>query len=98
MSNKKLLKFGAAWCGPCKFQDKILEEIKEEHPELDITLINVDSEDGEILAEKHGVKNTPAIIIFDEDGDEQERFVGITQKKVLLEAMSCAEKEEPKEE
>lgn len=98
MSNKKLLKFGAVWCGPCKFQDKILEEIKDEHPELSITLIDVDSEEGELLADKHGVKNIPTIIILDEDGDEQERFMGLTQKKVLLEAMGCSEKEEQKEE
>lgn len=91
MSDKKLLKFGATWCGPCKVQDKILKEISEEHSELDIQFIDVDSEDGQTLSEKYHIRSVPVIVILDKDGDEKERFVGLTQKKTILEAMGCVE-------
>ena len=95
MSNK-LLKFGATWCGPCKFQDKILQEISDEHPELDIKLLDVDTDEGQMLCEKYGITSVPVIIIFDEDGDEQERFHGLTLKNTILKAMGV-KVEEPEE-
>jgi thioredoxin 1 len=85
--NRKIVKYGAPWCGPCKMQNAILEELHKNFPEVDIEYIDIDSEEGEISAEKHGIMGVPSIIIYDEDGDESKRFVGLTQKVALLDAL-----------
>ena len=92
--NKKIVKFGAPWCGPCKMQNSILEELEKDFPDLDIQYIDVDTEEGEISAEKHNVQSVPTIIIYDEDGDESKRFSGLTRRADLLNALHLTEKEE----
>ena len=85
--NRKIMKFGATWCGPCKVQNSILDQLHEEKPDVDIQLVDVDTEEGETLTAKYGITNVPVIIIFNEDGTEYTRFVGLTQKKQLLEVL-----------
>ena len=80
----KIMKFGAPWCGPYKIQDKILNELIDEGYEVEF--VNVDEQ--EELAIKYDVMNVPSIIIFDNDNNEVNRFIGLTQKNVLIEALS----------
>ena len=80
----RIVKFGAPWCGPCKFQDKILNELVDEG--YDVEFVNVDEH--EELANKYGILNVPAMIIFDDEENEVHRFIGLTQKKDLLEVLS----------
>lgn len=80
----KAMKFGAPWCGPCKMQDKILDELIAEG--YDIEKVDIDKQ--EELAEKYEVMSIPATIIFDDEGNEITRFIGLTQKNKLIEALS----------
>lgn len=80
----KIMKFGAPWCGPCRVQDKILNEMVDEG--YNVEFINVDEH--EELADKFGVSNVPSIIILDDENNEVNRFIGLTQKNVLIEALS----------
>ena len=32
--DKKIVKIGASWCGPCKVLDKEIDELIKEHPEV----------------------------------------------------------------
>lgn len=76
----KIVKFGAPWCGPCKIQDKILEELIQEKG-YDVEFVNVDED--EARAEKCGVLNVPTIIFYDED-KEVERKIGLAQKSDII--------------
>ena len=60
---KKLVKYGASWCGPCKQQDK---EFKEHPPKYPLETIDVD-ELSEEEADKLLIRNVPTTILYDDD-------------------------------
>ena len=68
--------FYADWCGPCKTQDPILEDLAEEYPEVEFEKINVDEEQD--VANEYQVRSLPTLIVETEEG-VVERFVGVTQ-------------------
>lgn len=76
-----LVDFWAEWCGPCKMQLPILEEISAELSDVKICKVNVD-ENNE-LAVKYGIRSIPTMMIF-KDGIKVEQFVGLKQKDELV--------------
>lgn len=74
----KILKFGAAWCGPCRFVDAELDRITE----VPIEKIDVD-EDPE-TADKYDIANVPVVIFLNEDGEEVKRHVGLITKDAIM--------------
>ncbi|WP_159902977.1 thioredoxin domain-containing protein [Salinirussus salinus] len=68
--------FYADWCGPCKTQDPILEDLEEEYEDVSFEKINVDEQQD--VANEYQVRSLPTLIIENEDGIV-ERFVGVTQ-------------------
>lgn len=71
----KIVKFGAPWCGPCRTQDKILEELAQEGYEIE--KINVD--ENEELVDKYSISTVPTLLFFDDD-KLVERKVGLMRK------------------
>ena len=71
----KIIKFGAPWCGPCRVQDKILEELTREGYEIE--KINVD--ENEELVEKYSISTVPTLLFFDDD-KLVERKIGLMRK------------------
>ena len=76
-----LVDFFATWCGPCKMQSPILEEIKEDRSEIKIMKVDVDQETE--LAREYGVMSIPTLILF-KDGKEVAKNVGFMPKEVLI--------------
>jgi thioredoxin 1 len=84
----KLMDFYADWCGPCKTQDPILEEIKEDRGEaFDLVKVNVDEEQD--VANEYQVRSLPTLIVENDDGIV-ERFVGVTQRENIETALDRA--------
>ena len=79
--------FYADWCGPCKTQDPILEELEEDFPDVDFEKVNVDEEQD--VANEYQVRSLPTLIVENDDGIV-ERFVGVTQRDDLEDALSQA--------
>ena len=71
----KIIKFGAPWCGPCRVQDKILEELTQEGYEVE--KINVD--ENEEMVEKYSISTLPTLLFFDDD-KLVERKIGLMRK------------------
>ncbi|WP_324756527.1 thioredoxin family protein [Haloarcula montana] len=79
--------FYADWCGPCKTQDPILDDLKEEWTDVEFEKINVDEEQD--VANEYQVRSLPTLIVENDDGIV-ERFVGVTQADDLEDALQKA--------
>lgn len=74
---KRVLRFTASWCGPCKMLAKTLEEVNTIIP---IEVIDID--DQQDLAVEYGVRGVPTLIMLDENV-EVKRLVGTNPQKTL---------------
>ena len=76
-----VIDFYADWCGPCKSFGPIFEEFSNENSDVKCVKINVD----EItISRKYKVMSIPTVILF-KDGEVCDRFVGVMQKRDLVE-------------
>jgi thioredoxin 1 len=81
MSKVVLMDFYAEWCGPCKMQDPINEEIKKKFGDK-IEFKKVDVDTNYELAAKYTVHAVPTLIL-EKDGTLFKRYVGVTHASVL---------------
>ena len=81
-----LVDFWAPWCGPCKMQGPILQELGENvDGQATIAKVNVDEAGG--VAGRFGVQAIPTLLLF-KDGNEVQRFVGVQPMEILIDAIS----------
>lgn len=85
-----LMDFYADWCGPCKMQGPIFEDLaKDFGDKVEFRKINVDKE-GDLALEK-GIMVVPTIIL-EKDGVEVQKWMGVTSKEELIKAINIASK------
>ena len=84
----RLKDFHADWCGPCKTQDPIVDELEQDWGDR-VTFEKIDVDENQDIANQYQVRSIPTIIIEDDDG-VVERFVGVTQREDLEQALEKA--------
>ena len=80
-SKLTIVKFGAAWCGPCKKLDPIIDEIAEENTDIKVTYVDIDT-DGPIAAE-YGILSVPSTLFF-KDGKVMDMIIGLVPKAKIV--------------
>lgn len=73
-------RFTATWCGPCKALAPVVAEVAKENTDVQFETIDVDSNPS---AAAYGITSIPTII-FEKDGQEVKRIVGLTSKSNLI--------------
>ncbi|MDF9824026.1 thioredoxin 1 [Breznakia sp. PF5-3] len=76
-----LVDFYADWCGPCKMQAPVLEEVSKEMENVTIVKLNVDNDPA--IAQKYNVMSIPTLVLF-KNGDELATTVGFQAKPQLI--------------
>ncbi|MDD1676190.1 MAG: thioredoxin [Methanomicrobiales archaeon] len=81
MGKPVLIDFYADWCGPCRRQGPIIDELKKKIGEkVDVRKVNVDEHMDE--ADKYGIQVVPTLII-EKDGKVMHMLEGVTEAAEL---------------
>lgn len=75
-----LIDFWATWCGPCRMQGPIIDQMAAAHTDVVFGKVNVDDEPD--LASEYGITSIPTLIIF-KNGQIAEQVTGVTSKASL---------------
>jgi thioredoxin 1 len=77
---KKVIRFTASWCQPCKMLASIIEEIDTNIP---IEVVDIDAHQD--VAIEFGIRGVPTLIKIDENGNVTGRLVGLNTKNLIEE-------------
>ena len=77
---KKVIRFTASWCQPCKMLASIIEEIDTNVP---IEVVDIDAHQD--VAIEFGIRGVPTLVKIDENGNVMGRLVGLNTKNLIEE-------------
>ena len=75
-----LVDFYADWCGPCRMQGPIVEQLSEERPDVKFCKLNVD--EAVAIAMELGITSIPTIMVV-KNGQITFKEAGLLQKAQL---------------
>jgi thioredoxin 1 len=81
-ANPVLVDFFATWCGPCQMLSPVLKQVKDNLGER-ITIIKIDVDKNQELAQKQQVRGVPTMILFQE-GKQLWRQSGVLTKEEII--------------
>lgn len=79
-----LVDFWAPWCGPCRMQAPILDQLSQKYDETELKITKLNVDDNAQTAASFGVMSIPTLLFF-KDGELVEKRVGVQPKPALEE-------------
>ena len=77
-----LIDFWATWCGPCRMQAPILEQLQEEYDEDEFRIVKMDVDENPETPQQFGIMSIPTLLLK-KDGQVVEKAVGVHSKEQL---------------
>ena len=74
-----LVDFWATWCGPCRMQAPILEQLAEEVDEDELRIYKMDVDENPETARGFGIMSIPTLL-FKKDGQVVKQVAGVHTK------------------
>ncbi|MCD4843817.1 MAG: thiol reductase thioredoxin [Methanosarcinales archaeon] len=81
MSDVIFMDFYTEWCGPCKMQDPIIEELEKKFAGS-VEFKKIDADKNMEMSAKYGIQAIPTLVI-EKDGKIFKKYVGVTKSEVL---------------
>ncbi|HLR88746.1 MAG TPA: thioredoxin [Atopostipes sp.] len=85
-SGVSLTDFWAEWCGPCKMQSPILEEMSEES-DGSVAYYKLDVDANPETPRQFGIMSIPTLLVK-KDGEVVETLIGLHSKEQIAEVLS----------
>lgn len=77
-----LIDFWATWCGPCRMQAPILEQLSQEIDEDELKILKMDVDENPETARQFGIMSIPTLM-FKKDGEVVKQVAGVHTKDQL---------------
>lgn len=74
-----LVDFWATWCGPCRMQGPILDQLSEELDESELKIVKMDVDENPATPQTFGVMSIPTLL-FKKDGEVVKQVAGVHTK------------------
>ncbi len=80
-----LIDFWATWCGPCRMQAPILDQLSEKYDEDEFKIVKLDIDENPDTPAAFGVMSIPTLLLK-KDGEVVGKAIGV-QTKEQIEAL-----------
>lgn len=77
-----LIDFWATWCGPCRMQAPILDQLEQEYDEEEFRIAKMDVDENPETPKQFGIMSIPTLMLK-KDGQVVEKAVGVHSKEQL---------------
>lgn len=82
-----LVDIWAPWCGPCRVQGPIIEELAREVDPTKAKVAKLNADENSAITERYNVLSIPTLLIF-KAGQVVEQWVGVQAKDKLKAALA----------
>jgi thioredoxin 1 len=83
-----LVDFWATWCGPCRMQGPVVEQVAKQVQGM-AKVAKLDVNTAPKVAQRFKIRSIPTLIVF-KDGKPEKEFVGVTKAETLVSAITAA--------